>query len=127
VNDLAVRDSPSSPADVVLFPQEVLASTIFEPRYRMMLSTVLETIRLFRGGALGPPGKRKWPALAAAPRSCDVQTRMRSSNIVTMAAALRGARVVRERTVSGCRQMVSGIEDRPAASDNSLRELAGEK
>jgi len=48
VTDLAVRELPLFPLpDVVLFPQEVLPLHIFEPRYRMMLSTVLETDRRF--------------------------------------------------------------------------------
>ncbi|MFN9915038.1 MAG: LON peptidase substrate-binding domain-containing protein, partial [Pirellulaceae bacterium] len=48
VSDLSVRELPLFPLpDVVLFPQEVLPLHIFEPRYRMMLRTVMSEDRRF--------------------------------------------------------------------------------
>ena len=42
MGELAVRELPLFPLpDVVLFPQEVLPLHIFEPRYRMLLRTVM--------------------------------------------------------------------------------------
>ena len=77
MTDLAVRELPLFPLpDVVLFPQEVLPLHIFEPRYRMMLRTVMADDRRFgvvrwdpsgeaygrsrllrRGGPLPEPGR----------------------------------------------------------------------
>ena len=48
MTQLAVRELPLFPLpDVVLFPQEVLPLHIFEPRYRMLLRTVMEEDRRF--------------------------------------------------------------------------------
>jgi hypothetical protein len=50
MGELAVRELPLFPLpDLVLFPQEVLPLHIFEPRYRMMLRTVLAEDRRFGG------------------------------------------------------------------------------
>ena len=48
MGELAVRELPLFPLpDVVLFPQEVLPLHIFEPRYRMLLRTVMADDKRF--------------------------------------------------------------------------------
>jgi ATP-dependent Lon protease len=55
MGELAVRELPLFPLpDLVLFPQEVLPLHIFEPRYRMMLRTVLAEDRRFGVVGWGP-------------------------------------------------------------------------
>ncbi|TWB92390.1 ATP-dependent Lon protease [Synechococcus sp. Ace-Pa] len=126
VTDLAVRELPLFPLpDVVLFPQEVLPLHIFEPRYRMMLSTVLETDRRF-GVVRWDPQEKKMASVGCCAEILQCQTQDDDrSNIVTMGQQrFRVLEVVREAPFRV--GMVSWIEDQASDSDNSLEQLAGE-
>src|SRR5690242_10614936 len=50
--------------DAILFPQAMLPLYIFEPRYRRMLSDVLDSHRMF-SVALQKPGRRATPSPVA--------------------------------------------------------------
>jgi ATP-dependent Lon protease len=72
VSDLSVRELPLFPLpDVVLFPQEVLPLHIFEPRYRMMLRTVLASDRRFGVVRWDPQQPRSF---SARPRTTTAAT-----------------------------------------------------
>jgi ATP-dependent Lon protease len=126
VTDLAVRELPLFPLpDVVLFPQEVLPLHIFEPRYRMLLRTVLETDRRF-GVVRWDPQEKRMATVGCCAEILQCQTQEDDrSNIVTLGQQrFRVLNVVREAPFRIA--MVSWIEDQPDSSDDALAELAGE-
>ena len=126
VTQLAVRELPLFPLpDVVLFPQEVLPLHIFEPRYRMMLRTVLESDRRFGVVRWDPQeGTMASVGCCAEILQCQTQDDDRS-NIVTMGQQrFRLLEVVREAPFKV--GLVSWIEDEQPEDHSQLQELSGE-
>jgi ATP-dependent Lon protease len=124
VTDLSVRELPLFPLpDVVLFPQEVLPLHIFEPRYRMMLRTVLENDRRF-GVVRWDPQSQKMAGVGCCAEILQCQTQEDDhSNIVTLGQQrFRVLEVVREAPFRVA--MVSWIEDETADSHNDLQILS---
>ncbi|MCP9850673.1 LON peptidase substrate-binding domain-containing protein [Cyanobium sp. Morenito 9A2] len=124
MTDLSVRELPLFPLpDVVLFPQEVLPLHIFEPRYRMMLSTVLENDRRFGVVRWDPQAQRMADVGCCAEiLQCQTQDDDRS-NIVTLGQQrFRVLDVVREAPFRVA--MVSWIEDDSAADHAELQRLS---
>jgi len=126
MGELAVRELPLFPLpDVVLFPQEVLPLHIFEPRYRMLLRTVMADDQRF--------GVVRWDPQTLAMASvgccaeilhCQTQDDDRS-NIVTMGQQrFRVLEIVREAPFRV--GLVSWIEDEPEASHEELDVLASD-
>lgn len=125
MTDLAVRELPLFPLpDVVLFPQEVLPLHIFEPRYRMLLQTVLQTDRRF-GVIRWDPQEKKMASVGCCAEILQCQTQEDDrSNIVTMGKQrFRVLEVVREAPFRV--GMVSWIEDETDESPETLNALAG--
>ncbi|MFM9088415.1 MAG: LON peptidase substrate-binding domain-containing protein [Cyanobium sp.] len=111
MSDLAVRELPLFPLpDVVLFPQEVLPLHIFEPRYRMMLRTVMEGDRRF-GVVRWDPQSRRMANVGCCAEILHCQTQDDDrSNIVTMGQQrFRVLDIVRDTPFRVA--MVSWIED----------------
>ena len=123
---LAVRELPLFPLpDVVLFPQEVLPLHIFEPRYRMMLRSVLETDRRF-GVVRWDPHSKTMATVGCCAEilQCQSQDDDRS-NIVTLGQQrFRVLEVVREAPFRVA--MVSWIEDDSPDNHQILTELAAD-
>jgi ATP-dependent Lon protease len=119
-----VRELPLFPLpDVVLFPQEVLPLHIFEPRYRMMLRTVLETDRRFGVVRWDPQaGRMADVGCCAEILQCQTQPDDRS-NIVTLGQQrFRVLEVVREAPFKV--GLVSWIEDENPSDHDSLSDLS---
>jgi ATP-dependent Lon protease len=108
---------------VVLFPQEVLPLHIFEPRYRMMLRTVLETDRRFGIVRWDPQeGRMADVGCCAEILQCQTQSDDRS-NIVTLGQQrFRVLEVVREAPFKV--GLVSWIEDEHPESPDRLSNLS---
>ena len=126
MSELAVRELPLFPLpDVVLFPQEVLPLHIFEPRYRMMLRTVMEEDRRFGVIRWDPRQKRMaGVGCCAEVLHCQSQEDDRS-NIVTMGQQrFRVLDIVREAPFRVA--MVSWIEDEVSDEHRQLSELTVE-
>jgi len=126
VTQLAVRELPLFPLpDVVLFPQEVLPLHIFEPRYRMMLRTVLETDRRF-GVVRWDPQNQAMAAVGCCAEVLQHQTAEDGrSNIVTLGQQrFRVLEVVREAPFKV--GLVSWIEDDDPKSQAELSSLSTE-
>ncbi len=124
--NLAVRELPLFPLpDVVLFPQEVLPLHIFEPRYRMLLSTVMEEDRRF-GVVRWDPQKRRMADVGCCAEIIHCQSQEDDrSNIVTMGQQrFRVLDTVREAPFRVA--LVSWIEDQVAPEPDDLTSLAGE-
>ncbi|MEI6830446.1 MAG: LON peptidase substrate-binding domain-containing protein [Synechococcaceae cyanobacterium ELA445] len=124
MTDLSVRELPLFPLpDVVLFPQEVLPLHIFEPRYRMMLRTVLENDRRF-GVVRWDPQSQKMADVGCCAEILQCQTQEDDhSNIVTLGQQrFRVLEVVREAPFRVA--MVSWIEDETVDSHNDLQILS---
>ena len=126
MTQLAVRELPLFPLpDVVLFPQEVLPLHIFEPRYRMMLKTVLETDRRFGVVRWDPQeGRMADVGCCAEILQCQTQEDDRS-NIVTLGQQrFRVLEVVREAPFKV--GLVSWIEDEQPTSHDQLQSLSAD-
>jgi len=126
MGELAVRELPLFPLpDVVLFPQEVLPLHIFEPRYRMLLRTVMAEDRRF-GIVRWDPQEQEMAKVGCCAEILHCQTQDDDhSNIVTMGQQrFRVLDIVREAPFRVA--MVSWIEDDPASGHNELETLAGE-
>jgi ATP-dependent Lon protease len=126
VSELAVRELPLFPLpDVVLFPQEVLPLHIFEPRYRMMLRTVMAEDRRFGVVRWDPQSKRLADVGCCAEiLQCQTQEDDRS-NIVTLGQQrFRVLDIVRDAPFRVA--MVSWIEDEVSDSHADLTSLTGE-
>ena len=126
MGELAVRELPLFPLpDVVLFPQEVLPLHIFEPRYRMLLRTVMAEDRRF-GIVRWDPQEQEMAKVGCCAEILHCQTQYDDhSNIVTMGQQrFRVLDIVREAPFRVA--MVSWIEDEPADGHNELEALAGE-
>ena len=126
MGELAVRELPLFPLpDVVLFPQEVLPLHIFEPRYRMLLRTVMAEDRRF-GIVRWDPQEQEMAKVGCCAEILHCQTQDDDhSNIVTMGQQrFRVLDIVREAPFRVA--MVSWIEDEPADGHNELEALAGE-
>lgn len=124
MTDLSVRELPLFPLpDVVLFPQEVLPLHIFEPRYRMMLRTVLENDRRFGVVRWDPQAQRMATVGCCAEiLQCQTQDDDRS-NIVTLGQQrFRVLEMVREAPFRVA--LVSWIEDGAADSHHDLQSLS---
>jgi len=123
---LAVRELPLFPLpDVVLFPQEVLPLHIFEPRYRMMLRTVLETDRRF-GVVRWDPQSGSMASVGCCAEILQCQTQKDDrSYIVTMGQQrFRLLEVVREAPFKV--GLVSWIEDEQPSDHDQLSQLSSE-
>ena len=126
MTQLAVRELPLFPLpDVVLFPQEVLPLHIFEPRYRIMLKTVLETDRRFGVVRWDPQeGRMADVGCCAEILQCQTQEDDRS-NIVTLGQQrFRVLEVVREAPFKV--GLVSWIEDEQPTSHDQLQSLSAD-
>jgi ATP-dependent Lon protease len=124
--ELAVRELPLFPLpDVVLFPREVLPLHIFEPRYRMLLRTVMAEDRRF-GVVRWDPQKRRMAEVGCCAEIIHCQTQEDDrSNIVTMGQQrFRVLDTVREAPFRVA--LVSWIEDEATAQPGDLTSLAGE-
>jgi ATP-dependent Lon protease len=124
VTQLAVRELPLFPLpDVVLFPQEVLPLHIFEPRYRMMLRTVLDSDRRF-GVVRWDPQQNKMADVGCCAEILQCQTHDDDrSNIVTLGQQrFRVLEVVREAPFKV--GLVSWIEDEQPSSSEALSDLS---
>jgi ATP-dependent Lon protease len=124
--ELAVRELPLFPLpDVVLFPQEVLPLHIFEPRYRMLLRTVMAEDQRF-GVVRWDPQKRRMAEVGCCAEIIHCQTQEDDrSNIVTMGQQrFRVLDIVREAPFRVA--LVSWIEDEAPADVDELGDLARE-
>jgi len=126
VTQLAVRELPLFPLpDVVLFPQEVLPLHIFEPRYRMMLRTVLESDRRFGVVRWDPQeGTMASVGCCAEILQCQTQDDDRSYIVTMGQQRFRLLEVVREAPFKV--GLVSWIEDEQPEDHSQLQELSGE-
>ena len=125
MGELAVRELPLFPLpDVVLFPQEVLPLHIFEPRYRMLLRTVMAGDQRF-GVVRWDPQTQTMADVGCCAEILHCQTQDDDrSNIVTMGQQrFRVLDIVREAPFRV--GLVSWIEDEPEAGPAELDELAG--
>lgn len=126
MTELAVRELPLFPLpDVVLFPQEVLPLHIFEPRYRMMLRTVMEEDRRFGVVRWDPQHKRMAEVGCCAEiLQCHTQEDDRS-NIVTLGQQrFRVLDIVRDAPFRVA--MVSWIEDSVSDTHTDLESLTAD-
>jgi ATP-dependent Lon protease len=126
VAELAVRELPLFPLpDVVLFPQEVLPLHIFEPRYRMMLRTVMEEDRRF-GVVRWDPRQQRLADVGCCAEILHCQTQDDDrSNIVTLGQQrFRVLDIVREAPFRVA--MVSWIEDQVHDDHQALADLTGD-
>ena len=124
MGELAVRELPLFPLpDVVLFPQEVLPLHIFEPRYRMLLRTVMAEDQRF-GVVRWDPQQQRMADVGCCAEILHCQTQEDDrSNIVTMGQQrFRVLDIVRETPYRV--GLVSWIEDEDPAVDSNLDELA---
>ena len=121
-----MRELPLFPLpDVVLFPQEVLPLHIFEPRYRMMLRTVMAEDRRF-GVVRWDPQEQRMAEVGCCAEILHCQTQEDDrSNIVTLGQQrFRVLDIVREAPFRV--GMVSWIEDSVSDGHGDLESLAGE-
>ncbi|MBD2422353.1 LON peptidase substrate-binding domain-containing protein [Cyanobium sp. FACHB-13342] len=126
MGELAVRELPLFPLpDVVLFPQEVLPLHIFEPRYRMLLRTVMADDQRF-GVVRWDPQTQAMASVGCCAEILHCQTQDDDrSNIVTMGQQrFRVLEIVREAPFRV--GLVSWIEDDPEASHEELEVLASD-
>ena len=126
MGELAVRELPLFPLpDVVLFPQEVLPLHIFEPRYRMLLRTVMAGDQRF-GVVRWDPQNQTMADVGCCAEILHCQTQDDDhSNMVTMGQQrFRVLDIVREAPFRV--GMVSWIEDEPETSHAELAALAGD-
>ena len=124
MGELAVRELPLFPLpDVVLFPQEVLPLHIFEPRYRMLLRTVMAEDRRF-GVIRWDPQERRMADVGCCAEIIHCQTQDDDrSNIVTMGQQrFRVLDIVREAPFRV--GLVSWIEDEPEDDSQGVSDLA---
>ena len=122
--DLAVRELPLFPLpDVVLFPQEVLPLHIFEPRYRMLLRTVMADDKRF-GVVRWDPQAKDMAKVGCCAEILHCQHQEDDhSNIVTMGQQrFRVLDIVREAPFRVA--LVSWIEDEVSTTHNELETLA---
>ena len=126
MSDLAVRELPLFPLpDVVLFPQEVLPLHIFEPRYRMMLRTVMAEDRRF-GVVRWDPRQQRLAEVGCCAEILHCQTQDDDrSNIVTLGQQrFRVLDIVRDAPFRVA--MVSWIEDHVQEDHQTLADLTSE-
>ena len=126
MGELAVRELPLFPLpDVVLFPQEVLPLHIFEPRYRMLLRTVMAEDRRF-GVVRWDPQEQRMADVGCCAEIIHCQSQEDDrSNIVTMGQQrFRVLDIVREAPFRV--GLVSWIEDKPHPDHDGLKALATE-
>jgi ATP-dependent Lon protease len=124
MGELAVRELPLFPLpDVVLFPQEVLPLHIFEPRYRMLLRTVMEEDQRF-GVIRWDPQERRMADVGCCAQIIHCQSQEDDrSNIVTMGQQrFRVLDIVREAPFRV--GLVSWIEDEPDNDSEGVPNLA---
>ena len=126
MTDLAVRELPLFPLpDVVLFPQEVLPLHIFEPRYRMLLRTVMAEDRRF-GVIRWDPQQQRMAEVGCCAEILHCQTQEDDrSNIVTLGQQrFRVLDIVRDAPFRV--GLVSWIEDDVSNSHEELQTLTGD-
>jgi ATP-dependent Lon protease len=124
MGELAVRELPLFPLpDVVLFPQEVLPLHVFEPRYRMLLRTVMAEDQRF-GVLRWDPQEQKLADVGCCAQIIHCQTQEDDrSNIVTMGQQrFRVLDIVREAPFRV--GLVSWIEDEPEDDCQAVAHLA---
>jgi ATP-dependent Lon protease len=126
MGELAVRELPLFPLpDVVLFPQEVLPLHIFEPRYRMLLRTVMAEDQRF-GVIRWDPQSRRMAEVGCCAQiiHCQSQDDDRS-NVVTMGQQrFRVLDIVREAPFRV--GLVSWIEDEADDDGDAVSSLANQ-
>lgn len=123
VTDLSVRELPLFPLpDVVLFPQEVLPLHIFEPRYRMMLRSVMAEDRRF-GVLRWDPQQQRMATIGCCAEILHCQgLEDDRSNIVTMGQQrFRVLKILRETPFRVA--MVSWVEDDTSNTPEELQAL----
>ena len=123
MSELAVRELPLFPLpDVVLFPQEVLPLHIFEPRYRMMLRTVMAEDRRF-GVVRWDPQQQKMADVGCCAEILHCQNQEDDrSNIVTLGQQrFRVLNIVRDAPFRV--GLVSWIEDEVSDDHDELTAL----
>lgn len=126
VTDFSVRELPLFPLpDVVLFPQEVLPLHVFEPRYRMMLRTVMAEDRRF-GVLRWDPQQQRMATIGCCAEILHCQgLEDDRSNIVTMGQQrFRVLKILRETPFRVA--MVSWIEDEVSNTLDELQALTQE-
>jgi ATP-dependent Lon protease len=126
MTDLAVRELPLFPLpDVVLFPQEVLPLHIFEPRYRMLLRTVMAEDRRF-GVIRWDPQQQRMAEVGCCAEILHCQTQEDDrSNIVTLGQQrFRVLDIVRDAPFRV--GLVSWIEDDVSNTHDELQSLTGD-
>jgi ATP-dependent Lon protease len=126
VSDLSVRELPLFPLpDVVLFPQEVLPLHIFEPRYRMMLRTVMAEDRRF-GVLRWDPQQQRMSSIGCCAEILHCQgLEDDRSNVVTMGQQrFRVLKILRETPFRVA--MVSWVEDEVSDTADELQALTQE-
>ncbi|MEB3258564.1 MAG: LON peptidase substrate-binding domain-containing protein [Cyanobacteriota bacterium] len=126
MSDLSVRELPLFPLpDVVLFPQEVLPLHIFEPRYRMMLRTVMAEDRRF-GVLRWDPQQQRMSTIGCCAEILHCQGLDDDrSNIVTMGQQrFRVLKILRETPFRVA--MVSWVEDCISDGADELQALTRE-
>ena len=126
VSDLSVRELPLFPLpDVVLFPQEVLPLHIFEPRYRMMLRTVMAEDRRF-GVLRWDPQQQRMSSIGCCAEILHCQgLEDDRSNIVTMGQQrFRVLKILRDTPFRVA--MVSWVEDEISDTAEELQALTQE-
>ncbi len=126
MTDLAVRELPLFPLpDVVLFPQEVLPLHIFEPRYRMLLRTVMAEDRRF-GVIRWDPQQQRMAEVGCCAEILHCQTQEDDrSNIVTLGQQrFRVLDIVRDAPFRV--GLVSWIEDDVSNTHEELQSLTGD-
>ena len=124
MTELSVRELPLFPLpDVVLFPEEVLPLHIFEPRYRLMLKSILETDRRF-GVVRWDPQKKSMSNVGCCAEVIKHQTSEEGrSNIITLGQQrFRVLEVIRETPFKTA--MISWIEEDIVTDANALEELS---
>jgi ATP-dependent Lon protease len=125
-SNTTIRELPLFPLpDVVLFPQEVLPLHIFEPRYRMMLRTVLAEDRRF-GVVRWDPQEQRMAQVGCCAEILHCQTQPDDrSNIVTLGQQrFRVLEIVREAPFRV--GLVSWIEDEVPGDHDDLQTLTQE-
>ena len=126
MSELAVRELPLFPLpDVVLFPQEVLPLHIFEPRYRMLLRTVMAEDRRF-GVVRWDPRQQRMAEVGCCAEILHCQTQDDDrSNIVTLGQQrFRVLDIVRDAPFRVA--MVSWIEDQVQEDHQTLADLTSD-
>ncbi|AGY56540.1 LON peptidase substrate-binding domain-containing protein [Gloeobacter kilaueensis] len=124
---LAVQELPLFPLpDVVLFPGRPLPLHIFEPRYRMMMNTVLDTDCRF--GVLLWDGEARQPARVGCCAEITQVDRLPDHRMNVMTVGVKRFRVLEYTRQKPYRVgLVQWLEDEPLESDLSALSFEAKK